>query len=75
MQDQKWQWTSCFVVSDLSFNNIEVVEGLDTLTKIKDLSLAHNRIKALGGLDKLVELHVLSIGHNKLAKTEEVGGY
>eukprot|EP00961_Rhodomonas_salina_P134463 1808765-Rhodomonas_salina.1 len=39
---------------DLSFNEIEKIEGLETLTKLTDLSLYNNFIKELKvGLDTL----------------------
>jgi len=47
---------------DLSFNEIEKIEGLDTLVKLTDLSLFSNKISELEGLEKLTNLHVLSIG-------------
>lgn len=47
---------------DLSFNQIEAIEGLSTLTRLQDLSLYSNRIAALGGLDALTDLNVLSLG-------------
>ena len=53
---------------DLSFNLIEVIEGLDKLTKITDLSLYSNRIKKLSGLENLCKLNVFSFGKN-LIKT------
>ena len=59
-------------VADLSFNNIEVIEGLSSLHKLRDLSLAHNRICNLGGLEGLCSLHVLSLGHNCLQDMEQV---
>jgi hypothetical protein len=37
----------CF--ADLSFNNIEKIEGLEALTQIPDLSLRHNQISTLEG--------------------------
>ena len=33
---------------DLSFNNIEVIEGLDKLLKLEDLTLYRNRICEVG---------------------------
>ena len=60
-------------VSDLSFNNIEVIEGLTKLTKLKDLTLYNNRISQLENMDMLTELHVLSIGNNKLHQLDNVG--
>jgi Leucine-rich repeat (LRR) protein len=46
----------------LSFNQISVIEGLGTLTRLRDLSLHSNKIVEIGGLDGLTELNVLSIG-------------
>lgn len=57
---------------DLSFNNIEVIEGLDELTKLEDLALSHNRIQKIENLDKLTELHVLCIGDNELKDLSNV---
>ncbi len=39
--------------ADLSFNNITVIEGLETLTKLADLTLFHNKISEIKGLDSL----------------------
>lgn len=47
---------------DLSFNNISKLEGLETLTKLKDLSVFNNNIAKLEGLDTLTSLQVLSVG-------------
>ena len=56
---------------DLSFNSIEVIQGLDCCTKIADLSLYSNQIKAISGLDKLTQLNVLSLGKNCLSNLDE----
>ena len=58
--------------ADLSFNNIEVIEGLSSLHKLRDLSLAHNRICRLEGMEGLHSLQVLSLGHNCLKDLEQV---
>lgn len=55
---------SCLL--DLSFNNIEAIEGLDTLVNLEDLSLFNNRITKIDSLDCLVKLQVLSLGNNQL---------
>jgi Leucine-rich repeat (LRR) protein len=47
---------------DLSFNRITKIEGLDTLTKLVDLSLFNNQISDIENLDKLKDLNVLSLG-------------
>ena len=55
-----------YLFSDLSFNNIEVIEGLDKLTKLEDLTLYNNRISRIENMDHLQELHVFSVGNNDL---------
>ena len=57
---------------DLSFNNIEVIEGLDSLTKLRDLTLYNNRIQRIENMDQLQDLHVFSIGNNDLKDLENV---
>jgi Leucine-rich repeat (LRR) protein len=47
---------------DLSFNKITKIEGLETLTKLVDLSLFNNQISEIEGLDTLTELNVFSLG-------------
>lgn len=56
----------CFTILDLSFNNIERIEGLDNLTKLKDLSLFNNQITKLENMNVLENLEVFSIGNNQL---------
>lgn len=58
--------------SDLSFNNIEAIEGLDSLVKLQDLSLFNNRISVIENLDTLQNLHSLSIGNNGIAQLDNV---
>ena len=57
---------------DLSFNNIECIEGLDKLTKLRDVTLYNNRITQLENMDSLTQLHVFSAGNNKLERLENV---
>lgn len=57
---------------DLSFNNIEVIEGLNALTKLEDLTLYNNRIATLENMDTLLNLHVFSIGNNMLTELVNV---
>lgn len=62
---------SLFIL-DLSFNNIDVIEGLEKLTKLEDLTLYNNRIATIENMDVLTHLHVLSLGNNDLDKLENV---
>ena len=62
----------CLLYSDLSFNNIEVIEGLDKLTQLEDLTLFNNRIQQLENMDTLTKLHVLSVGNNDLKELDNV---
>lgn len=57
---------------DLSFNNIEAIEGLDTLVNLEDLSLFNNRISKIDSLDALVKLQVLSLGNNQIGNMMNV---
>lgn len=59
-------------ISDLSFNNIEMIEGLDKLKKLQDLTLYNNRISCIENMDQLTNLHVFSIGNNRLTDLENV---
>lgn len=52
----------CPIRVDLSFNNIEAIEGLASLVKLTDLVLSNNRIPALTGLDTLTNLEVTVCG-------------
>ena len=61
--------------SDLSFNNIEVVEGLGMLEKLEDLTLYNNRISTLENMDSLTKLNVFSIGNNNLGTLENVSQF
>ena len=56
--------------SDLSFNNIEVIEGLEKLTKLEDLTLFNNRITRVENMDNLTQLHVFSIGNNDIQELD-----
>ena len=64
--------SSYFNIADLSFNNIEVIEGLDKLTKLKDLTLYNNRISKIENMDSLSQLHVFSVGNNSLKQLDDV---
>lgn len=57
---------------DLSFNNISKIEGLDTLTKLTDLSLYNNAITVIEGLDNNKLLQCVSLGNNEIKNTDHV---
>jgi hypothetical protein len=60
--------------SDLSFNKIKVIEGLESLVRLRDLSLYNNEIASpIGdGLDGLSSLQCLSLGNNHLTDLHSV---
>ena len=60
-------------MTDLSFNNIEKIEGLSSLVKLEDLILFNNRIELINNIDSLKQLQVLSIGNNSIRDLESVG--
>lgn len=70
-QPTHWALTALFL-PDLSFNNIEAIEGLDTLVNLEDLSLFNNRIAKIDSLDALVKLQVLSLGNNQIGNMMNV---
>ena len=59
-------------MADLSFNNIEKIEGLSVLVKLEDLILFNNRIEVINNIDSLKQLQVLSIGNNSIKELESV---
>lgn len=59
-------------MADISFNQIEVIEGLETLVNITDLCLTHNKISKIENLDTLVNLEIFSIANNDISTTEQV---
>lgn len=61
--------------TDLSFNHIEKIEGLGTLTALEDLSLTSNRIGAVEGLDANLALQCLSLGNNQIKALQDTVMY
>ncbi len=56
----------------MSFNNIEKLEGLENLTKLRDLSVYNNQIRKIENLNTLEKLEVFSIGNNQLTEFSNV---
>jgi Leucine-rich repeat (LRR) protein len=54
---------------------ISKIEGLDTLTKLTDLSLFRNEISEVENLDNNRELNVLSLGMNQIKNVKNVRLY
>jgi len=63
----------CGMHADLSFNNIEKIEGLSALVNLEDLILFNNRIEVIDNIDELRQLQVLSVGNNAISQLESVG--
>lgn len=53
-------------VVDLSFNEIRVIENLDSLIHLEKLYLSNNKISSVEGLENLSNLKVLELGSNKI---------
>ena len=49
-----------------------MIEGLNELTQLEDLTLFNNRIQCLENMDTLTKLHVFSIGNNDLKELDNV---
>ena len=54
---------------DLSYNNIQVIDGLDNLN-IEELSLEGNRIISLVGLGRLPRLSTLNLSRNEIVSLQ-----
>lgn len=52
-----------------------MIEGLDKLTQLEDLTLFNNRIQRLENMDILTKLHVFSIGNNDLKELGNVSKF
>lgn len=50
----------------MSFNNIKVIKGLDTLVILEKLFLINNKIKKIENLDQLGCLTMLELGDNRI---------
>ncbi|VDQ14436.1 unnamed protein product [Trichobilharzia regenti] len=63
---------TCFCILDLSFNNIEKIEGLQNLVNLEDLTLYNNRITSLENMESLKKLQVFSVGNNNITELTNV---
>jgi len=53
-------------------NNIEEIQGLESLTKILTLDLASNRIREIKGLDSLKDLYEIDLQNNQISSIEGI---
>lgn len=61
-ESRSFCWQVHLTWLDLSFNQLQEVEGLATLTRLQDLALHRNELKAIDGLAESPSLHTLSLG-------------
>jgi Leucine-rich repeat (LRR) protein len=71
-EESRSESLNSLLLADLSFNSLTKIEGLDSLTKLTDLSLFNNKIDRIEGLDSLANLNVLSLGNNSLKNLDSV---
>ena len=51
---------------DVSFNNVKVIKGLDTIVRLEKFYLINNKIKKIENLDHLTCLTMLELGDNRI---------
>eukprot|EP00906_Rhabdomonas_costata_P034891 RCo049065 len=51
---------------DCSYNNIRAIDGVHTLTELRELYLQSNKITSIEGLSTLVNLNLLELGCNRI---------
>lgn len=49
-----------------------MIEGLDALVKLQDLSLFNNHISVIENMDALQNLQILSLGNNLISQLDHV---
>ena len=49
-----------------------MIEGLNALTNLKDLTLYNNRIQKIENMDSLENLHIFSVGNNNITELDNV---
>lgn len=49
-----------------------MIEGLEHLTKLEDVTLFNNRISRIENMDSLTALHVFSIGNNDIRELDNI---
>lgn len=57
-------------LNNLNIKDINVIEGLEKLTNLKELDLSHNNINKIEGLECLTSLKKLDLSHNRISKIE-----
>ena len=57
---------------NLSGNQIEIIENLESLTVLKELDLENNQIKEIKNLKTLKELTLLNLGANFIKEIKEL---
>jgi internalin A len=56
------------MLNDQGIKHIKDIEGLHTLTKLKELNLSNNEISKIEGLEKLTQLSKLILSNNHISK-------
>lgn len=62
-------------VSDLSFNRIVKIEGLESLQQLEVLNLSNNRISVIENMDKLEKLTHFCISNNLIDQLDNVTSF
>lgn len=56
----------------LAFNEIKVIEGLESCVNLKKLDLNHNFISKIEGIGHLKELNILNLSNNWISDVEDI---
>uniref|UniRef100_A0A3Q3GP08 Dynein regulatory complex subunit 3 n=1 Tax=Labrus bergylta TaxID=56723 RepID=A0A3Q3GP08_9LABR len=58
--------------TNLSYNKLEKIEGLESLRKLEVLTLSNNRISVIENMDTLEKLTLFCIGNNLIGQLDNV---